>query len=589
LSKRFIDGTDFYNMVMASVESLKANVDKINSLNIFPVPDGDTGTNMNMTLNSGATELAKKPSEHLGTAAAAFAKGLLMGARGNSGVILSQLFRGFSKSVSELARADMVQIAAAMQEGVDTAYKAVMRPVEGTILTVSRESARFAVQNARRVHNVQELFEAVVAKAKETLAKTPDMLPVLKQVGVVDSGGQGLVTIYEGFLQALKGEVRKEQEGGLGEAATCGYDESSTDTSYEEIGLPPSALGQAAFELIGDGPAQARIATEDIEFPYDMEFFIDMSAYPEAASQFDEDEFRARLAKDGDSIIIIADDGMVKVHVHTKRPGDVLNAGMEYGELRGLHIVNMRDQHRDIVENAAHEEMETEAEEGAAPVYRKENGLLAVAAGDGIMEIFESIGVDMIVSGGQTMNPSTEDIVNAVKSIPAKTVYVLPNNSNIIMSAEQAKELVEDQEVIVIPTKTIPQGIAAALAFNGHADKEQNLVSMEEAVGRVKSGQVTYAVRDSTYGDLTIREGDFLGLLDNRITVVSNQLLETSKRLLAQMMDSGEEIVTIIAGKDADARVTESLLEFVQEQYPRAEFEVLQGGQPLYYFLFSVE
>jgi len=568
-------------MVMASAERLKANVEAINSLNVFPVPDGDTGTNMNMTMTSGANEISKKQSEHLGTAAAAFSKGLLMGARGNSGVILSQLFRGFSKALSDLEQADMVQLAAAMQQGVDTAYQAVMKPVEGTILTVARETARYAVQIARRTGSVQELFEAVVAQSRETLAKTPDLLPVLKQVGVVDSGGQGLVTIYEGFLQALRGD-RMDQVTLEPSSTTAVTDWVYRDAS--NVQADPT-YGQADYSSTTVGSAQAQIATEDIEFPYDMEFFIDMSAYPEAASQFDEEAFRDRLAQHGDSIIIIADDGMVKVHVHSKQPGDVLNAGLAFGELRGLHIVNMRDQHRDIVEGSEHDMLQDVSE----PVYIKENGLMAVAAGDGIMEIFESIGVDLIVSGGQTMNPSTEDLVNAIKLIPAERVYILPNNSNIIMSAEQARDLVEDQEVIVLPTKTIPQGMAAALAFNNHAPREQNIASMQEAVGRVRSGQVTYAVRDSNYEELTIKEGDYLGLLDNKITVVSDQLIDTSKQLLKQMVVNGDEIVTIITGSDAEAMMTEQLLDYAQEAYPHAEFEVLQGGQPLYYYIFSVE
>ncbi|GFR37789.1 hypothetical protein PRECH8_10850 [Insulibacter thermoxylanivorax] len=575
MGKRFIDGTDFYNMVIASANRLQANVEFINGLNVFPVPDGDTGTNMNMTLTSGVNEVNKRRSEHLGTVAAAFSKGLLMGARGNSGVILSQLFRGFAKALQELDKANIVQVAQALQQGVDTAYQAVMKPVEGTILTVSREAAKHAMQIARRAQDMTELFTAVVSMAKDALARTPEMLPVLKQVGVVDSGGQGLVVIYEGFLESLTNERP------LDDAAAAG----TVEAPVPAADLSSMPLGQAdAQEIRSEGPAQAQIAAEDILYPYDMEFFIDMSAYPEAAAQFDEDELREQLAKDGDSIIIIADDGMVKVHVHSRQPGDVLNAALAYGELRNLHIVNMRDQHRDIVEGADYGHIAA-----AEPQPRKENGLLAVAVGDGIAEIFESIGVDLIVSGGQTMNPSTEDLVNAVRQIPAERVFILPNNSNIIMSAQQAQELVEDQEIIVIPTKTIPQGMAAALAFSGHAEPEQNRANMEEAISQVRSGQVTYAVRDSQYEDLTIKEGDYLGLLDNKIVVTHNELLETSKQLLAKMLESGDEIVTVITGADADASMTEQLLAYAEETYPEAEFEVLHGGQPLYYYIFSVE
>ena len=586
MSKRFMNGSDFYNLVAASAERLKANVEAVNSLNVFPVPDGDTGTNMNMTLTAGFNELSRKPSEHLGQAAAAFSKGLLMGARGNSGVILSQLFRGFAKAVSELEQANPQQVAAALQEGVDTAYKAVMRPVEGTILTVSREAAKQAVQVARRTNTIKDLMQAVVDTAREALAKTPDLLPILKQVGVVDSGGQGLVFIYEGFLQALS-EGRHEPAEPFtpaGPGAGAVYAEWN-DPEYESD--MRSAIGQAdAAVHTAVEPAQARIAAEDIEFPYDMEFFIDMSAYPEAALHFDEDEFRERLAKDGDSIIIIADDGMIKVHVHSRRPGDVLNAALEFGELRNLHIVNMRDQHREIVEGAA---PASPVYVNVEPVRRKENGILAVAAGDGITEIFESLGIDRVVSGGQTMNPSTEDLVNAVKQIAADRVFILPNNSNIILSAQQVQELVEDQEVIVIPTKTIPQGMAAALAYNAHADKEQNVANMEKAFGRVRSGQITYAVRDSNYEDLTIREGDYLGILDNKIVVTAPELLETAKQLLAKMIVHGDEVVTVITGTDSDEAMTEQLLAYAAEIYPDAEFEVVSGGQPVYAYIFSVE
>jgi len=581
-----MNGSDFYNMVMASSQHLKANVEAVNSLNVFPVPDGDTGTNMNMTLTAGFQELSKKPSEHLGQAAAAFSKGLLMGARGNSGVILSQLFRGFAKAVSELEQADPQQVAAALQQGVDTAYKAVMRPVEGTILTVSREAAKQAVQIARRTQTIKDLMQAVVNTAKEALAKTPDLLPILKQVGVVDSGGQGLVFIYEGFLQACSEDQPVQGAATTPMSHVAGNVYAEWDDP-EYVSDVRSSLGQAeAGVLTAPEPAQARIAAEDIEYPYDMEFFIDMSAYPEAALNFDEDEFRARLAKDGDSIIIIADDGMIKVHVHSRRPGDVLNAALEFGELRNMHIVNMRDQHREIVEGttpAVPVYAETE------PVRRKENGILAVAAGDGITEIFESLGVDYVVSGGQTMNPSTEDLVNAVKQIAADRVFILPNNSNIILSAQQVQELLDDQEVIVIPTKTIPQGMAAALAYNAHADKEQNVSNMEQAIGRVRSGQITYAVRDTNYEELTIREGDYLGILDNKIVVTTDELLETSKQLLTKMVVHGDEVVTVITGADSNEEMTDQLLAYAAEAYPDAEFEVVSGGQPVYYYIFSVE
>ncbi|NBI29601.1 DAK2 domain-containing protein [Chengkuizengella marina] len=564
MSKVFINGTDFMNMVLSGANVLHSNVEKINSLNVFPVPDGDTGTNMNMTLTSGIEYIQSKSSDHIGEMAEAFSKGLLMGARGNSGVILSQLFRGFTKSVHELNEINAVQFAAALQQGVDTAYQAVVKPIEGTILTVAKESAKHALFVSHQTDHIIELLEEVINEAKKSLARTPDLLPVLKQAGVVDSGGQGLVFIYQGFIEALKGSFNVDSN-------------VMHHTDYQKITINKPK------------PAQSNIATEDITHFYDMEFFIHLSK----EVHFDESVLRKKLAEIGDSIVLIPDDDFVKVHVHSNSPGDVLNLTIQYGELTRLHIQNMRDQHREIVEETnSIQEDETfneKDETSITSVEPKTFGMVTVSSGDGISDVFSSIGVDYVLFGGQTMNPSTEDLVKAVESIHAKYIFILPNNSNIILAAQQVKNLIEDKEVIVIPSKTIPQGLSAALALQDMNDVDENEHLMNQAIQDVQSGCVTIAVRDSQMNGISINEGDYIGIQENQIVTASNEIIETSKELLQLMITEENEMLTVFIGEGMAAQHTDILVQFVEESYPDIEIEVIEGGQPIYDYIFSVE
>lgn len=577
-------------MVLAGAKRLTEHAEHVNSLNVFPVPDGDTGTNMNLTMTAGVTELKDHGTGGLGSRAATLSKGLLMGARGNSGVILSQLFRGFSRYAASLEEMNAAQFAAALQSGVDTAYKAVVKPVEGTILTVAKEAAKHAVYYSRRTTDITELMSEVLAKAKEALANTPELLPVLKQVGVVDSGGQGLVYIYEGFLQWLQGGASSEAAATLGQAPAPV--------------AKPEQRAQTAVPVHAPASAQAKLETEDIEYLYDMEFFINRKIGEIKDAVFDEDQFRKALSVNGDSIIVIADDEIIKVHVHSKTPGDVLNLALRYGEITQIHILNMREQHRDLLiagMDAAPPMPELFAEIPAEPAQPVDPagipadelapyGFIAVASGQGISEIFKSLGVDVVLSGGQTMNPSTEDFVKAIRSISAQHVFVLPNNSNIILAAQQARDLLEgERNVTVIPSKSIPQGIAAAFAFQEEESVEVNTDNMQNAVQHVKTGQVTYAVRDTMFDDLEITAGHYIGIADSKIVATEEGLLETSQGLLAKMLAGGDEIVTVLAGEEADEEMTNALVAWIHQEYPDVEVEVHNGGQPIYYYLFSVE
>ncbi|MDF2646071.1 MAG: dihydroxyacetone-like protein/glyceraldehyde kinaselike protein [Paenibacillus sp.] len=577
MSKRFIsiNGNDFTAMVLAGADNLRRNVDKVNGLNVFPVPDGDTGTNMNLTLTAGCEELKKKPSSHIGKAADALSKGLLMGARGNSGVILSQLFRGFAKHVHDLEHVNVQQFAGALQQGVETAYKAVVKPVEGTILTVSKEAAKHAAQY-RRGSDLLDLMQEVLGKAKEALARTPEQLAVLKQVGVVDAGGQGLVCVYEGFVAALSGGLVQVND-----------DYATMDTTLGAVSLVPGM--NLAKEVHAHLPAQAHLATEDIEFGYCTEFMLTIAPDKVKGQVFDEGTFRDQLSKLGDSLLVVADDELVKVHIHAEYPGEVMNQAMNYGALSRIKIENMRDQHSHILEDMTEGYEAPVSTTAAAVPPNKPYGFVAVALGDGITDILSSVGVDVVLSGGQTMNPSTEDIVNAVNSIDADTIYVLPNNSNIILAAQQAIELVDNKTLIVIPSKSIPQGLAAILAFQEKADAKTNTEAMSESLRRVKSGQVTYAVRDTNMDGIDIKQGHFIGIQDGRIVSSQPSLLDACKKLLEEMIEESSEIVTILTGEDAVDAETEELEAFIQAAYPEIEIELHPGGQPLYAYLFSVE
>lgn len=588
MRKLSLNGADFTGMVLRGANELHQFSDHVNALNVFPVPDGDTGTNMNLTMAAGVNELREKSTPSVGKCAEILSKGLLMGARGNSGVILSQLFRGFSKSVTGLESINAVQFAAALQSGVDTAYKAVVKPVEGTILTVAKEAAKHAVLFTRRTNDVTELMQEVLLKAKEALARTPELLPVLKQVGVVDSGGQGLVYIYEGFLKALL---------------------EGTDTTLAESRTAPQETAGAIESPIlapiiskTSHMAQSQLATDDIEFLYDMEFFINLKIGG-SQKKFDEQQFRKALAKNGDSIIVIADDEIVKVHVHSKAPGDVLSEALLYGEMTKIQILNMREQHRDLLADggdvapipeliaAIPSEPMATIEAIAEPPADElaAYGLISVSMGQGISDIFSSLGIDVVLSGGQTMNPSTEDFVKAIESITAQHIFILPNNSNVVLAAQQAKELVPEREVTVLPSKTIPQGLAAAFAFQEDESVEVNTESMTQAIAHVQSGQVTYAIRDTNFDGLDIKAGHYIGIQNSKIVATTESLLETCENLLDKMVVNGDEIVTILVGEEAEEAVTEALAAWLAENYPDAEIEIHAGGQPIYHYLFSVE
>lgn len=592
MSKRFIslNGTDFYQMVLAGAANLAANVNRVNALNVFPVPDGDTGTNMNLTMTSGMEELKRRPNAHLGKAAEALSKGLLMGARGNSGVILSQLFRGFSKYVQDLESINSQQFAAALQNGVDTAYRAVVKPVEGTILTVSREAAKHAVSSARRFPDQAQLMEEVVQAGNLALSRTPDQLPVLKQVGVVDAGGQGLMCIYEGFLAALTGKTPAADVPVLAALPAA--------APLEEVKVP----GEVKHS------AQSMLSTDDIEFGYCTEFMINLVPGKVHGFVFDEPVFRRELEKMGDSLLVVADDDLVKVHIHAEYPGNVMNHAMNYGDLTKIKIENMREQHSHILMADEYAFMAPDSDiaamkpipvhgvvsnEGLPLIPAKEEpsryGFVCVAMGEGVTEIFTSLGVNHVISGGQTMNPSTEDIVNAVNGIQAEVVYVLPNNSNIVMAAKQAAELVEDKRLIVIPSKSVPQGMAAMLAFDEQAETEENTQAMLAAIANVQSGQVTFAVRDTSIDGIEIKEGDFIGIHDSRIVTANRNVQETCRNLLDSMLEAGGEVVTILTGEEANQADTGEIEAFLKENHPDAEVEIHYGGQPLYAYLIAVE
>jgi DAK2 domain fusion protein YloV len=578
LSKRSLNGTDFTAMVILGAEQLQQHAEHVNTLNVFPVPDGDTGTNMNLTMTAGVTELKKNNTASIGYCTGVLSKGLLMGARGNSGVILSQLFRGLGRYAAAYEELNTQQFAAALQVGVDTAYKAVVKPVEGTILTVAKEAAKHAIYFSRRSSDIVELMEQVLMKAKEALAHTPELLPILKQVGVVDSGGQGLVYIYEGFLQHLKGGT------GL------------------NVNQPPFQEMKSVSKV--PMSAQSRLETEDIEFLYDMEFFINRQLGKAQVNLFDEEQFRKSLSVNGDSIIVIADDEIIKVHVHSKSPGEVLDLALKYGEITQIHILNMREQHRDLLsaglesssmpelfvdipmskDLASPEPSEPPADE-MAPY-----GFIAVSSGQGITDIFTSLGVDAVLFGGQTMNPSTEDFVNAISSISAQHIYILPNNSNIVLAAQQARELMEgERSITVIPSKSIPQGMAAAFAFSEEENEDANTENMLTAIGHVKSGQVTHAIRDTIIGELEIRAGQYIGIHNSDIVAANEDLLVTCQSLLSQMLVNHDEIITVLTGEETNPELTAQLEDWLQEQYPKAEVEIHDGGQPIYNYLFSVE
>ncbi|MDU0153458.1 DAK2 domain-containing protein [Bacillus cabrialesii] len=553
MSIRTLDGRTFAEMILAGAQNLSQNASAVDALNVFPVPDGDTGTNMNLSMTSGAREVEQMDTDDIGKVGSALSKGLLMGARGNSGVILSQLFRGFSKSIETKKEINALEFAQALQAGVDMAYKAVMKPVEGTILTVAKDAAKKAVALAEKETDITALMAAVTEEAEASLNRTPDLLPVLKEVGVVDSGGKGLLCVYEGFLASLKGE-----------------------TVPQKVVLP-SLDDMVSAEH--HKSAQSMMNTEDIEFGFCTEVMVRLD---QTKREFDEGTFRQDLSQFGDSLLVIADESLAKVHIHAEEPGNVLNYAQHYGELIKIKIENMREQHTSIISQ------ESKLADNEKTPAKQPYGIVTVAMGEGISDLFKSIGASVVIEGGQTMNPSTEDIVEAVKSVNAETVFILPNNSNIIMAANQAASVM-DEQVFVIPAKTVPQGMSALLAFNPDQEAEANEANMLSAIQQVKSGQVTYSVRDTHIDGKDIKKGDFMGILNGTIIGTSEDQLSAAKMLLSEMIGEDDEIVTILYGEDASQEEAEELEAFLSEKYEEIEVEIHNGKQPLYSYIVSAE
>ncbi|MDR4996689.1 DAK2 domain-containing protein [Bacillus altitudinis] len=557
MSIRNLDGRSFAKMILAGAHHLSQNAQIVDALNVFPVPDGDTGTNMNLSMTSGAKAVEETNTDHIGKVGVALSKGLLMGARGNSGVILSQLFRGFSKQIEQKEMIDAKEFALALQAGVDTAYKAVMKPIEGTILTVAKDAAKKAVAVSATENDIDRVLELTIEEARASLDRTPDLLPVLKEVGVVDSGGKGLLCVYEGFLASLRGE---------------------------ELPLKAASL-PTLKELVSaehHKSAQSHMNTEDIEFGYCTEFMV---KFEEDKQSFDENAFREDLSEFGDSLLVVSDETLAKVHIHAEQPGDVLSYAQRYGSLINMKIENMREQHSSIV----NEEKEQAPAAPKAPAAEKQRfGVVSVAMGEGIADLFKSIGASVVIEGGQTMNPSTEDIVTAIESVHAETVFILPNNSNIVMAAKQAAT-VSSREVVVIPTKTVPQGMSALLSLNEAASNEDNEAAMLEAIDHVKSGQITFAVRDTQIDGIDIAKGDYMGLFNGKITLTAKNQLDAAKELLTKMVTKDDEIVTIITGEDASSEEMDELEAFIEKTFEDIEVEVHDGKQPLYSYILAVE
>lgn len=553
MSIRTLDGRTFAEMILAGAQNLSQNASAVDALNVFPVPDGDTGTNMNLSMTSGAREVEQMNTDDIGKVGSALSKGLLMGARGNSGVILSQLFRGFSKSIETKKEINALEFAQALQAGVDMAYKAVMKPVEGTILTVAKDAAKKAMELAEKETDITALMTAVIEEAEASLNRTPELLPVLKEVGVVDSGGKGLLCVYEGFLASLKGET-----------------------------VPQKAVLPSLDDMVSaehHKSAQSMMNTEDIEFGFCTEVMVRLD---QTKREFDEGTFRQDLSQFGDSLLVIADESLAKVHIHAEEPGNVLNYAQHYGELIKIKIENMREQHTSIISQ------ESKPADNETPPAKQPYGIVTVAMGEGISDLFKSIGASVVIEGGQTMNPSTEDIVEAVKSVNAETVFILPNNSNIIMAANQAASVM-DEQVFVIPAKTVPQGMSALLAFHPDQEAEANKANMLSAIQQVKSGQVTYSVRDTHIDGKDIKKGDFMGILNGKIIGTAEDQLSAAKMLLAEMIGEDDEIVTILYGEDASQEEAEELEAFLSEKYEDIEVEVHNGKQPLYSYIVSAE
>ena len=547
-------------MFLAGAQNIEAKKDYINELNVFPVPDGDTGTNMSMTIMSAAKEVTALNKPAMKDLAKAISSGSLRGARGNSGVILSQLLRGFTKAIKEEKEIDVLALAAACQRARDTAYKAVMKPKEGTILTVASGIATKAAEMAEETDDLEVFIPAVIEHAQDVLNQTPEMLPVLKEAGVVDSGGQGLLEVIKGAYDAF-----------LGKEIDYSVIEPSTGVTVNKVNAEDTA---------------------DIKFGYCTEFII---LTEKEFTEDDEREFKKFLSSIGDSIVCVADDDVVKIHVHTNDPGLAIQKALTYGQLSKMKIDHMREEHQEklirdaekLAEQQANEEAAHEEKKPAEP--RKAMGFIAVSIGAGMNEIFKELGADYIIEGGQTMNPSTEDMLNAIDRVNADTVFILPNNKNIVLAANQAKSLVEEKEIIVIPTKTVPQGITAIINFMPDADAKTNEEAMLEEIKNVKTGQVTYAVRDTHIDDKEIHEGDIMGIGDSGILAVGKDLEETTKELIANLVDEDSELISIYYGEEVSEEDAEKFTEEITELYPDVDVDIQFGGQPIYYYVLAVE
>ena len=540
IHKKVINALQFKNMIISGANNLENNKSLVNQLNVFPVPDGDTGTNMSLTMSSAVKEINKCNIMEVSSIADSAANGSLMGARGNSGVILSQIFRGFAKSLKNLENIDSVSLANALLEGSNTAYKAVMKPTEGTILTVIRESAEYGIKTVKNTTDVVDFLGKVIDKADETLNKTPEMLSILKQAGVVDAGGMGLLFILKGMYQYLVTEEVVQ--------LLDGYEEK-VDISkpvYDDV--------------------------DEIVFGYCTEFLI-------KGKDIDSDTFRMKIAEIGDSIVVVGDENIVKVHVHTNNPGIVIEEALKLGVLSKIKIDNMREQHQEILINE---------EEKKSIQEFKRYGIVAVAMGSGISRIFKDIGTDEIIEGGQTMNPSTEDILNSIDKIKAENIIILPNNSNIIMAANQAKSL-SQKNIIVIPTKSIPQGISALMALDQEKSPDDNIKKMTKAIEEVKTGLITYAIRDSNFDGVDIEEGNYLGITDGHISAVGEEIDEVIKKVLDDMVDEDSSLITVYYGSEVKEEEALRLEDNIKDIYTECDIETHFGGQPLYYYILSVE
>lgn len=548
-----IDAEVLKKLFLAGAANLEAKKEWINDLNVFPVPDGDTGTNMTLTIMSAAKEVNSLAAPTMQTLSKAISGGSLRGARGNSGVILSQLLRGFTKVVRDYDELDSIIISTAFQKAVETAYKAVMKPKEGTILTVARGMADKILDLSTEIDDLEELLDKVIKYGDEVLEHTPDLLPVLKQAGVVDSGGQGLMQIMKGAYDALMGK----------------------EIDYEAVASQGGPSGSSEVSAQG-------LEEKEIKFGYCTEFIVMLEKPYDAAK---EAEFKAYLESIGDSIVLVSDDEIVKVHVHTNHPGLAFEKGLTFGSLTRMKVDNMREEHQErVIANA-----EKVAEQAKKDEPKKKYGFISVSAGEGLSEIFKSLGVDYIIEGGQTMNPSTEDMLNAIDKVNAENVFIFPNNSNIILAANQAQSIVEDKNIIVIPTKTIPQGISALIAYSEEASPEENAEAMTEEIANIKSGSVTYAVRDTEIDDKTIKQGDIMGIGDKTILSVGQNIQDVTKDMIEQLAGDDAELISIYYGSDVTEEDANALAKAVEAVYPDVDVEVNYGGQPIYYYILSVE